>query len=418
MLQGPETDQRTIAFMAEKIRKRESFECEVLNYHKNGSAYWIFLQVQPVFDEQNQLKYFFAIQTDITQNKRAQEELKRSELKYRNLFDNSPVNIVIWNPVSMRIEEVNARAVLDYRMSKDALEGLEYQQLHQPHVASQLESIAQRILSNEEQAQRPSVYASVDAKKRPIYMQISFHRLEVDGRVSIMAIGNNITEQVKLERSLEEERKIKQDEVTMAVLNAQEKERTYLGQELHDNVNQLLSVAKMYLSLVKKRDEQFEDHLAHADKAISEAIKDIRQISHELIVPKIGEGEIGFLLEELFNRFSSATKIPVEIRFKDEDVEGIAEAQLLAIYRIMQEQMNNILKYAKASTVFVDFDRKPDQLLITVKDDGVGFDLSEKKKTEGVGLKNMRTRASLFNGEVRIESAVGQGCTLYLHFQL
>lgn len=416
ILQGQDTDPNVKLFMSHRIKQRKAFECEVLNYHKNGTAYWIYLQAQPVFDTKGELKYFFAIQSDITESKRIREEMKRSEAKYRQLFDNSPVNIVIWDPVSMLIKEVNAKALEAYSLKREAFIGTSYLQLHDEATKVAILELADQVL-HEESFYHQAIYTCRDRQHKLLYMQLSFHRIEYDGNVAIMAIGNNITEQVELERTLSEERKQKQDELTMAVLSAQDKERTNLGQELHDNVNQLLSVAKMYLSLSKKQDSRFAEHIQMVDNTISEAIADIRNISHELILPRFSDGDFGMYLDELFQRFSTASKIPIEVNFKDATVQGANEGQLLAIYRILQEQLNNVIKYAKASTVFVDFKRVGKDLFIELKDDGVGFNLAANKKG-GVGFTNMTTRANLNGGSIRVESAEGKGCTIKLHFTI
>lgn len=414
ILQGVDTDPDIKLFMSHRIKQRKPFECEILNYHKNGNAYWIYLQAQPVFNENGDLKYYFAIQSDITAEKNAQEELKRSELKYRQLFDSSPVSIVIWNPETMLIEEVNEKAVEDYGIERHKLIGSNYLNLHDQKSKSSILDLADKV-SIDNNFYHHAVYACKGKQAQTLFMQVSFHRIDYDGRMSVMAIGNNITEQVLLESALTDERRRKQDELTMAVLSAQDRERTNLGQELHDNVNQLLSVAKMYLSLSRKQDSQFGDHIQMVDNAITEAIADIRNISHELILPRFTEGDFGGFLDELFKRFSSASKIPVELQFQDSTIQGVSESQLLAIYRILQEQLNNVIKYAKANTVFVDFKRRGQDLFIELKDDGVGFNMDANWKG-GVGFANMRTRASMNSGTINVDAAEGKGCTLQLHF--
>lgn len=414
LLQGNDTDEDTKLFMRHRISQKKPFECEILNYHKNGNAYWIYLQAQPVFNENGDLKYYFAIQSDITAEKNAQEELKRSELKYRQLFDSSPVSIVIWNPETMLIEEVNEKAVEDYGIERYKLIGSNYLNLHDQKSKSSILDLADKV-SIDNNFYHHAVYACKGKQAQTLFMQVSFHRIDYDGRMSVMAIGNNITEQVLLESALTDERRRKQDELTMAVLSAQDRERTNLGQELHDNVNQLLSVAKMYLSLSRKQDSQFGDHIQMVDNAITEAIADIRNISHELILPRFTEGDFGGFLDELFKRFSSASKIPVELQFQDSTIQGVSESQLLAIYRILQEQLNNVIKYAKANTVFVDFKRRGQDLFIELKDDGVGFNMDANWKG-GVGFANMRTRASMNSGTINVDAAEGKGCTLQLHF--
>ena len=101
--------------------------------------------------------------------------------------------------------------------------------------------------------------------------------------------------------------------------------------------------------------------------------------------------------------------------------EGIDEPQLsdqlkLTIYRILQEQLNNILKHAKAKTVSIELKQHVILLELNIKDDGIGFDVSSKRN--GVGLQNIISRTELFNGNVSINSQPGKGCELIVYFNI
>ena len=88
----------------------------------------------------------------------------------------------------------------------------------------------------------------------------------------------------------------------------------------------------------------------------------------------------------------------------------------LSVYRICQEQFNNITKYAKANTIHFYLGNRNGSLELRIKDDGIGFD--KAKKSNGVGLMNMKTRAALFNGMIEINTAPGKGCELVVQFKL
>lgn len=98
------------------------------------------------------------------------------------------------------------------------------------------------------------------------------------------------------------------------------------------------------------------------------------------------------------------------------DEEKLSEKIRLTTYRIIQEQFSNILKYAEASAVLLKIVQDNETITLTIHDNGVGFDTS--KKAEGIGLMNIKTRASLFNGEVSIRSSPGQGFELSVIMKL
>jgi PAS domain S-box-containing protein len=93
-LQGPETDSETMRYMKERIAEGQSFECDILNYHKCGRSYWIQIEAQPLFDESGRLTHFMAIETDITERREAEQNLRESEERFRTLADSAPV--LIW----------------------------------------------------------------------------------------------------------------------------------------------------------------------------------------------------------------------------------------------------------------------------------------------------------------------------------
>jgi signal transduction histidine kinase len=110
---------------------------------------------------------------------------------------------------------------------------------------------------------------------------------------------------------------------------------------------------------------------------------------------------------------SGVLVISPDIKIEDASVSSDLK---LTIYRIVQEQLNNIIKYAKAKTVYIKVLQGKATIYLSIKDDGVGFDSSQRSK--GVGLMNIRTRAALYNGRVTIVSEPGKGCELNVIFEL
>jgi signal transduction histidine kinase len=97
-----------------------------------------------------------------------------------------------------------------------------------------------------------------------------------------------------------------------------------------------------------------------------------------------------------------------------EDENVISDNLKLAIYRIVQEQLNNILKHAHAKTVFITLQQQGNTVGLNITDDGIGFDVTQKRN--GVGLQNIINRSAIFNGKVNITAAPGQGCELTVQF--
>jgi signal transduction histidine kinase len=247
-----------------------------------------------------------------------------------------------------------------------------------------------------------------------IYMDITSHRIIFNNKLAVLAIGNNATEKVLLEKQLESERVKKQKEITEAVITAQEKERDGIGSELHDNVCQILASSKLYLGMVKKQLDNQEEMIDETDTLITSAIDELRTLSHSLIAPSLDQLELQQALEKIIDVTSKTTNIKIHSNITHIDESLMSNKMRLAIYRIVQEQFNNILKYAQAQNIYLTLMHKKAELLLAISDDGIGFDPSVS--SEGVGLVNIKTRASLFNGEVSIKSTIGKGTELSVVF--
>jgi PAS domain S-box-containing protein len=221
---------------------------------------------------------------------------------------------------------------------------------------------------------------------------------------------------VESERKLGRERLSMQKEITEAVLNAQERERANIGKELHDNLNQILGATKMYIELAKTDEENREMCLNKSTDFLMIVIEAIRKISKALTIPEqhlMGLSEsINILLDDLI------VIQPIKIEFNEDgiDEDNLSEKLRLDILRIVQEQLNNILKHAKASFATINLTQQASQILLQIVDDGDGCELLQEGK--GIGLMNIRSRAESHNGKVTIASNPGKGFELKVELPL
>lgn len=229
---------------------------------------------------------------------------------------------------------------------------------------------------------------------------------------------SDITERKLLEKQLERERMEKQQEITDAVITAEENERQEIGRELHDNVQQILASARLFLSMVKNDNMSGsnDSYMQQTNQLIMSAIDEIRNLSHSMITPFIEKTTLKEAIEKVVLNTSNTSGIKIRIEVAGLNEEKLSEKLRLNTYRIIQEQLTNILKYAKATSVLLKIEQDHEKLTLTIQDNGIGFDMS--KKPTGIGLMNIKTRASLFNGEVIILSSPGQGFELFVMMKL
>lgn len=199
-----------------------------------------------------------------------------------------------------------------------------------------------------------------------------------------------------------------QKTVTRAILNAEERERNKIGRELHDNVNQILASIKLFLKMAaEKNGNGGKDLLDRSVSLVDNAIEEIRSLSKSQVTP-VKKIDLKELIQVLVDRLDDSTSIKTTFVYKKDKL--VDDDLKLNIYRIVQEQINNILKYAEATEIKISVDTDMHLLNVEVADNGKGFDPETKRK--GIGISNMINRVESFNGELNIISSPGNGCKI------
>lgn len=219
-----------------------------------------------------------------------------------------------------------------------------------------------------------------------------------------------------LQRKLDTQKIEEQKRIIQTMIEAEEKERTKLGEELHDNINQILTVVKMYLTILNTNADHPNISLNQTIDLLNTAIKEIRSLSHNLAISYQFEVGLTTALEELVQHITSAKSLQVHLALPPETDQSVPSKFNLTIYRIVQEGLNNILKYAGADHANVCLKLLPDSVLLTISDNGRGFNLEETKK--GLGISNIINRAEAMNGRAVFETAPGKGCTISVQLPL
>ncbi|WP_290795102.1 PAS domain S-box protein [Flavihumibacter sp. UBA7668] len=392
----------------------QQFELEYRFLKDDGNYAYIQDRGYIIRNELGKAIRFIGATQDISQRKEAERILKESEEEYRYLFENNPAAIIIWNLHDYTIMEINESTEKHSGYKREDLEGKSILKGGLAERSETIEELAAKARADK-QFRETHITRIISKTGEKIYIEFVSHRIDYKGIPCIMALGNNVTERLKLENQLEEERVKAQKEMTNAVISAQESERQEIGRELHDNINQILASARLYLGLSKTTSDDQQVFMEKSDELIQNAIDEIRTLSHSLIPPTLNDGHLKDNLLQLFENVASGIGTTIYHSLTEFDEHSIEEPFKLSIYRICQEQFNNITKYAKASQIHFYLGKKDNNLELRIKDDGVGFDLT--KKSSGVGLMNMKTRATLFNGVLSIETEPGKGCELIVKFK-
>ena len=224
------------------------------------------------------------------------------------------------------------------------------------------------------------------------------------------------TQWIAIERDVTESLK-KDQEVTKAIINAQEQERSQIGGELHDNVNQILAGVLLNPGMTKGK--PLSEQNQWIDKSsgyIHMAIDEIRKLSHRLAPVSVDDNSLKKTFESLLKNINVNNQYQIKFSIKEADkIQIIADIQL-NLSRMLQEQLNNIIKYSKATVIEVSLLLLNNAIQLRIYDNGVGFNTKSCRK--GIGLNNIKKRAELFSGNFYIKSSLGNGCEINVEIPL
>jgi len=226
-----------------------------------------------------------------------------------------------------------------------------------------------------------------------------------------LAVSLALNEEIRRQKTArEEEEKQRHRLITEAVIRAQESERSVIGLELHDNINQVLTTVKLHNEMVLEGVGDPKVLLTRASKYLQDCINEIRGLSKQLSAPTLGKISLEESVKDLIDSINLASTVKITRSISGLNNESLKQDLHIGVYRILQEQLNNVLKHAEASEVSIHLERKKDSIRLAVTDNGKGFAMPGNKG--GIGLMNMQTRAENLNGTFVLNSQPGQGCRI------
>ncbi len=194
-------------------------------------------------------------------------------------------------------------------------------------------------------------------------------------------------------------------------LEIQEQTFRNISQEIHDNIGQVLSLAKLNLNTITQNNS---DKIALTEELLGKAINDLRDLSKSLHPEKIIDIGLLHAIRQELVLVQKVSKIKTELLCPNEDI-NLGNEKLIIIFRMIQEIIHNILKHAKAKEITIEIGKLENKTLIAIKDNGAGFNIEALKSAEtGIGLKSIQQRCKLINASFKIDSIPGQGTSVQL----
>ncbi|WP_299779803.1 histidine kinase [uncultured Formosa sp.] len=207
-----------------------------------------------------------------------------------------------------------------------------------------------------------------------------------------------------------------EEEISKTQIEIQEEILKNIGQDLHDNVGQLLSVANMQLSvLMHEVSSDLQDSFMESKHLVKESLQELRSLSKLLNSDVIVYRGLEESVNTEIKRFNTLGLINAKLTVEGDSSHFKKGKDSIILFRILQEFFSNTIKYSEASLLEVNISFKPGFIIIKANDDGVGFDINNIEK--GSGLINMKSRAKLIRADLKITSKLKEGVQLEIKYK-
>lgn len=450
-------------FVSEAIRRILDEKATVVevnaNLTKDGRRILCRWHDTPLVDSSGEMIGFLAMVEDITEQQLAADRLEESEQRFRSLFEESPVALWLedFSEVKQALQDLQGQGVSDLRVyfeqhpeKLSELVGLvRIIDVNPAAVSLQRAGDKQQLLDNlaepldeETTAFLTEVFIAFAGGNSPPDYEVPIKALDggqlyvllrsrvlsghEDSLNRVLISMVDITQRKRVETALATQLKqmaaeaiekqavldrLSQTEERMRslaqqVVSAQEKERQVIARELHDEAGQNLTALKLALQMaaddLQLGSGEVPGQLGEAIHLTEVIMNQTRELARLLRPPRLGMISLEASLEGLCIDFGKRMRIP--IHYQGCALPDLSEFMSLAIYRFVQEGLNNVAKHAHASQAWVSVTCDAETIEITIRDDGRGFDTGELQGKEGIGLRGMQERIALLNGRLDIQS--------------
>jgi len=371
--------------------------------------------------EVNRQKLFTVIIRDITEKKKAEESLISSELRYRLLFKKNPMPMWVYDIETLKFLAVNFAAIKTYGYTIDEFLSMTIQDIRPEEDIPILENYLGNIRKS---FQNAGVWRHEKKDGTIIDVEIVSHEIDFDGRLARLVLSNDVTEKKRAEDELKTSRE-QLRQLAGYLQNIREEERSAIAREIHDELGQVLTSLKMNLIFVDKKISTnggeinvpaLHKEISGMTSVIDDSVKRVRKIITELRPEMLDQLGLISALEWQAKEFITKSGIDCIL------VNNFGEAEVnrnvsIAVYRIFQEALTNVMRHSKATRVDVKIGRNNNHLEFEILDNGVGFELKENK-SKTFGVLGMKERAIILGGDFKVENIKPSGTKIIVNIPL
>ena len=373
-----------------------------------GTPRWMETHAVPMRDGSGKIAALLAVTRDITDKKETEEELIKNERKYRTLVEQAIDAIALYD-ANGKLLDVNTGAIRLLGYSREEL-----QQMSLKDVLTEDEIKVRPVQYEVLKTGKSTVKQRAMRKKDGTIVQTEVRSQQLpDGR--FLSVIRDLTDRFKAEEELKESYKAIRT-LTNHLQKVREEERAHIAREIHDELGQQLTVLKMDVAwLNKKMDAAEESPLKIKMKELLSmldgTVKTVRRISSELRPSLLDDMGLFAAMEWHLEDFSRRTGLETSL-LADKEPEKLPDNIKTGLYRIFQESLTNVARHANATKVVVKTEVKGKVLVLSIEDNGNGFDISTIKSKKTLGILGMQERSSMMGGEYSITSTPGKGTTI------
>jgi PAS domain S-box-containing protein len=382
---------------------RERFEERLRR--RDGSELWVQMAAIPVFKDNGEFDGALAMVSEITERKRAEESLRKSEEKFSKAFRQSPMALAITSAKDHRYIDVNKSFERFAGWRREDLIGrtpFEIGLWLDPQDRDDLIAFVQnedslRLFEGRFRTRDGTIRTGL----------IGAELIELDGEQCVLAVGMDITERKAAEAALAC--------VSRRLIEAQEQERSRIARELHDDISQRLALLTIELERLRETSPDLPPEarrlLGELKNRSAEIASDVQSLSHELHSSKLEYLGMAPAMRALCHDLSRQHK--VEIVFSHDDIPSTVPKDIaLCLFRVLQEALQNAVKHSGVRRFDVELRYASDAINLSVRDSGSGFDRDDALKTRGLGLISMTERMKLVGGRISIDSEPQRGTAI------
>ena len=421
----PDVSQELAAAIISTLRNGEEWFGQLTLRRKDGSTFIGEVTDKPITNEEGRLIGIIGVSEDVTTREDALDALRHSEERFRQVAEAVP-DLLFITDSEIRTLYINKRFTAFTGKPAEYAHGAGWVRiLHPDDSEFVLDHWSSRMESGEPAEFRHRI-RMVDGSYR-WFLTRSKPLFGEDGKIEYwFGTSTDVDALVRAEEKIKAlnttlERRVAERTKQVRALSsaltlAEQRERKRISRFLHDDIQQLLYGIKLKSDALGRglADEEARSKLDGLGDALGEAIQAVRSLTIELSPPVLqGEG-LSTALEWLALHLEERYDLQVTIEACD-DCEIPHEDQRILIFQIIRELLFNVIKHAQAKQAVVMVERVEGDVCITVRDEGVGFDVSkvsDEENLDSFGLVSIRERLSLFGGTLEIESAPGAGCTM------